>query len=258
MQNDQTSGKSTCFIDMPFGKKTDTKSGIEVDFDQIYSEGIEPAVKAAGLECIRGDMEHTGGIIHTAMFARLLLSEFVVADLTMGNPNVFYELGVRHTARPYTTIPIFATISDLPFDVSLVRAIPYELENGRLSSQAKEDLNKAIQKRIKNVLQGPLALDSPLFQLFDDFPGIQMSHEVTDVFRDRVEYSEEFKDRLEDARMAGEKDLVRDAIRAIQTELGDLKTVERGILIDLFLSYRDAEAFEDMIALYDAFPSELQ
>ena len=49
-----------------------------------------------------------------------------------------------------------------------------------------------------------------------------------------------------------------DAIREIQYELGDLKAVERGILIDLFLSYRDAEAFEDMIALYNEFPSELK
>ena len=258
MNNKSTSGKSTCFIDMPFGKKSDPKSGIEVDFDQIYNEGIKPAVEAAGLECIRGDEERSGGIIHTAMFARLLLSEFVVADLTMGNPNVFYELGVRHTARPYTTIPIFATISELPFDVSLVRAIPYELENGQLSVQAKEALKTAIINRIESVLKGPLSKDSPLFQLFDNFPGIEMSHEVTDVFRDRVEYSEEFKDRLEDARMAGSKEQIRDEIKAIQAELGNLKAVERGILIDLFLSYRDAEAFDEMIALYEEFPSELK
>ena len=258
MNDESTRGKSCCFVDMPFGKKTDPKSGIEVDFNQIYTEAIKPAVESAGLECIRGDNERGGGIIHTAMFARLLLSEFVVVDLTMGNPNVFYELGVRHTARPYSTIPIFATISELPFDVSLVRAIPYDLENGRISSQAKEDLINAIQQRIERVLKGPLSEDSPLFQLFDKFPGIEMSHEVTDVFRERVEYSEEIKDKLEDARLAGTKEEVRDAIKSIQSEMGALKALERGVLIDLFLSYRDAEAFDEMIALYDDFPSELQ
>ena len=252
------SNKATCFIDMPFGKKIDPKSGVNVDFDQIFNVGIKPAVEVAGLECIRGDMERSGGIIHTAMFARLRLSEFVVADLTMGNPNVFYELGVRHTARPYTTIPIYATISDLPFDVSLVRAIPYDLENGQLSELAAEKLISAIKDRIDSVLNGPLSKDSPLFQLFDDFPGIQMSHEVTDVFRDHVEYSEEFKDKLADARMAGSKEQVCDKIREIQAELGNLKVVERGILIDLFLSFRDAEAFDDMLSLYEAFPAELK
>ena len=42
--------RQTCFIDMPFGRKTDPKTGIEIDFDQIYAEGIEPAVCDAGLE----------------------------------------------------------------------------------------------------------------------------------------------------------------------------------------------------------------
>jgi len=250
--------RASCFIDMPFGKKIDPISGIKVDFDQVFNAGIKPAVEATGLECIRGDMESNGGIIHTAMFARLLICEFVIADLTLANPNVFYELGVRHTAKPYSTIPIFATISDLPFDVSLVRAIPYDLEQGKLTEHAQDLLISAITERINNVLYGPLSKDSPLFQLFTDFPGIQMSHEVTDVFRDQVDYSEAFKNKLEDARMLGSKDLVRDQIRTIQSDLGNLKVVERGILIDLFLSYRDAEAFDDMLSLYDEFPSELK
>jgi hypothetical protein len=82
-----------CFVDMPFGKKADPKTGTEINFDQIYNLAIKPAAEESGLECIRGDEERTGGIIHTAMFARLLLCEFVIADLTTANPNVFYELG---------------------------------------------------------------------------------------------------------------------------------------------------------------------
>lgn len=85
--------KQICFVDMPFGKKKDPKSGVEIDFDQIYEKGIEPAIRNQGLKPVRGDREETGGIIHTAMFARLLLAEFVIADMTTANPNVFYELG---------------------------------------------------------------------------------------------------------------------------------------------------------------------
>jgi tetratricopeptide (TPR) repeat protein len=258
MKNTIIVGKSTCFIDMPFGKKVDHQSGAEIDFDHIYTEAIKPAVEVSGLQCIRGDMEHSGGIIHTAMLARLLLSEFVIADLTLGNPNVFYELGVRHTAKPYSTIPIFATISELPFDVGFIRAIPYNLENGKLSEQSKKTLISAIKKRIDNSLHGPVSKDSPLFQLFDNFPGIEMSHEVTDVFRDRVKYSQEFKDKLLEARQKNSKDEVNKELKALQLELGDIKTTERGILIDLFLSYRDAEAFNEMLSLYNEFPSVLK
>ena len=78
---------------MPFGKKTDLASGAGIDFDHIYESAIKPAIKDVGLDPLRGDEEKTGGIIHQAMFARLLLAEYVVADLTPANPNVFYELG---------------------------------------------------------------------------------------------------------------------------------------------------------------------
>ena len=238
---------------MPFGVKTDPRSGLEIDFDAIYHDAIRPAIEEAGLQAIRGDQEHTGGVIHSAMFARLLLSEFVVADLTTANPNVFYELGVRHTAKPYTTIPIFATTSTLPFDVALVRAIPYELESGSLSDESAEALKLSIKQRIEKALTGPVSTDSPLFQLFGDFPGIQMSHEVTDVFRDRAEYSERFRHQLRTARNEGLQ-----ALNAVREELGDLKRVERGVLMDLFLSYRDVEAHQEMVELYEEFPSDLK
>ena len=101
-----------------------------VDFDQIYNEAIKPAIEQCGLEPLRGDEESTGGIIHSAMFARLLLSEFVVADLTLANANVFYELGIRHAAKPFTTVPIFANTSALPFDVAWFVLLVTSLKKG--------------------------------------------------------------------------------------------------------------------------------
>lgn len=250
--------RQVCFIDMPFGSKVDPKSRVEIDFDQIYEGAIQPAVEAAGLECIRGDREETGGIIHTAMFARLLLSEFVIADMTTANPNVFYELGVRHAAKPYTTIPIFATLGAPPFDVNLVRAIPYDLEDGHLTDASAEALRDAIHDRIRAALKSPVAKDSPLFQLFDEFPGIEMSHELTDVFRDRVAYSQAFKDRLAAARSQTPRDAALAALKEIEQSLGDLKVAERGVLIDLMLSYRAIEAWDEMVAPHQEMPGDVR
>ncbi|MGD8588823.1 MAG: TRAFs-binding domain-containing protein [Chromatiales bacterium] len=250
--------KQICFVDMPFGKKVEPKSGMEVDFDQIFDVGIEPAITAAGLVAIRGDREETGGIIHTAMFARLLLAEFVIADMTTANPNVFYELGVRHAAKPYTTIPIFATLGAPPFDVNMVRAIPYELEDGILGEAAAAALICEIGRRIERALSGPISKDSPLFDLFPDFPGIEMSHELTDVFRDRVEYSDRVKDALAVAREKRPREAATQAIREIARSLGDPKRLERGVLIDIFLSYRAVEAFDDMITVYEQMSADVQ
>ena len=63
---------------------------------------------AAGLEPIRADEELLGGIVHKPMFERLILCDYAVADLTTANANVFYELGIRHALRPYSTVLLFA------------------------------------------------------------------------------------------------------------------------------------------------------
>src|SRR6185295_9378691 len=106
-----------CFILMPFGEKPDVLGGAAINFDRIYDSAIRRAVEQAGLEPIRADEERTGGIIHKAMFERLLLCEYAVADLTCANANVFYELGVRHAVRAATTQVIFGKGHVPPFDV---------------------------------------------------------------------------------------------------------------------------------------------
>lgn len=250
--------RSVCFIDMPFGKKPDLASGFEVDFDRIYEAAIEPAVLESGLEPVRGDRERTGGIIHTPMFGRLLLSDYVVADLTLANPNVFYELGIRHTARPFTTVPVFAAIHPLPFDVNMVRAIPYALDQGRLTDEAAVKLKSDIRTRLEGAIRGAASKDSPLFQLIPNFPKIDLPHEITDIFQDQVRYSEEFRRRLADARAKPSDSERLAALLEIQRSLGDLKTAQSEILLDLMLSYRDVSAWDQMVKLSDELADHLK
>ena len=246
-----------CFVDMPFGQKPDLKSGVVVDFDQIYNEAIKPAIESCGLEALRGDEERTGGIIHGAMFARLLLAEFVVADLTLANPNVFYELGIRHAAKPFTTVPIFANVSALPFDVALVRAVGYELKKGKLTKAAAKKLKSQLSKRLCDAISGAATHDSPLFQLIPKFPGIDLPEEVTETFKDRIRQAEEFREILSSARAQPLREQ-REALLKIRRDLGDLKTVQRSVLIELMSSFRDAEAFEELVELYNSFPGPLK
>jgi len=249
--------RALCFVDMPFGKKADLASGTEIDFDQVYQSAIKPAIEDAGLEPLRGDEERTGGIIHGAMFARLLLAEFVVADLTMANPNVFYELGIRHAAKPFTTVPIFANVRALPFDVALVRAIPYELENGQMLATPAQKLRSELTKRLKEAAKASTP-DSPLFQLLPRFPGIDLPHDVTDAFQDRVQHEERFREMLERAREQPTNEERRAALMKIQVELGELAVVQRSILVDLLLSYRAVEAWQEMVKLCEAMPQHLK
>src|SRR5256714_6537967 len=250
--------RALCFADMPFGQKSDLKSGVIVDFDQIYNNAIKPAIEQCGLEPLRGDEESTGGIIHSAMFARLLLSEFVVADLTLANANVFYELGIRHAAKPFTTVPILANVSTLPFDVALVRAVGYTLENGKLTETSAQQLQTELAKRLRAAIDAVATNDSPLFQLIPKFPGIDLPDEVTETFKERLRYLEEFREMLSTACSQPTPRGKRDALLKIQRDLCDLKVVPRSVLLELMSSFRDAEGFEDLIDLYNAFPDSLK
>jgi len=249
--------QALCFVDMPFGQKPDLKSGVVVDFDQIYNEAIKPAIEECGLQALRGDEERTGGIIHGAMFARLLLAEFVVADLTLANPNIFYELGIRHTAKPFTTVPIFANVSALPFDVALARAVGYQLMKGKLTKGAAQKLKSQLAKRLSDAISGAATHDSPLFQLIPKFPGIDLPEAVTEAFKDRIRKAEEFREILSAARAKPLRER-REALLKIRSDLGDLKTVQRSVLIELMSSFRDAEAFEELVELYNSFPAPVK
>src|SRR5918999_5943503 len=135
-----------CFVLMPFGQKP-SPSGRLIDFDAVYQELIAPAIAAAKLEPLRADEEMEGGIIHKPMFERLILCEYAVADLTTANANVFYELGIRHAARPWSTVLVYADKSRLPFDVAPVRAVPYRLTPGGKPAEA-EDVRAIIAERL--------------------------------------------------------------------------------------------------------------
>jgi hypothetical protein len=247
-----------CFVDMPFGKKTDLTSGIEVDFDEIYNTAIAPAIAEAELQPVRGDREQTGGIIHLPMFGRLLLSPFVVADLTLANPNVFYELGIRHTAKPFTTVPIYASIHPIPFDIGMVRAIPYTLENGQLSKEAALKLKSSLAERLKQAIEQSASKDSPIFQLIKDFPALSLPPEVERIFMDVVAQAEGFRSKLSEARAKETNEERRTALLAIKLKLGKIKAAPAGALMDLMLSLRDASGWSEVVQLIDEFPDYLK
>lgn len=235
-----------CFVLMPFGRKKDS-NGMEIDFDSVYRDLIVPAVDEAGMDVVRADEEMAGGIIHKPMFERLILCEYAVADLTTANANVYYELGLRHAVRRHSTVLVFAESCRLPFDVSLLRAMPYRLSpDGKLAAEAANAKN-ALVKRLRAAYELSTsdpkgAIDSPLYQLVEDYPDVD--HTKTDVFRERCRYSTEMKQRLAAARKLGTEELL-----AIENDLGDLKAQESGVVIDLFLSYRALKAWDRIIDL---------
>jgi hypothetical protein len=236
---------------MPFGRRQ-VAGGVTIDFDAVYQQIIQPAVTDAGLEPIRADEERNGGIIHKPMFERLLLCEYAVADLTSSNANVFYELGVRHAMRARSTVLLFAKDGgQLPFDVRMLRALPYRLAPGGEPEDAAGD-RAVVAGRLRDA-RGPDS-DSPLYQLLKDYPNVTDAE--TDVFQDRVRNAVSVKRSLERA-LRLEKG-AREAVEGIEASLGPLGDAESGVLVDLLRAYREIEEWQAMVALIERMPTPLR
>ena len=140
-----------CFVIMPFGDPSVDPANTR-KLNHIYEEWIKPAVesirvprkKVARIDCHRADKAVRSGDIIRHVIEQLVTSDIVIADLTGKNPNVFYELGVRH-AVSNNTILIAEDIEDIPFDLRSLRAIPYQFDPEHML-EFKRTLTKAVKQ----------------------------------------------------------------------------------------------------------------
>ncbi len=140
----------TCFVIGPIGSEhADIDSLARKTWEEslrVMEEIIEPACANHGLTPVRADNLARAGEITGQIFRRLRDDDVVIADLTDANPNVMYELGLRHT-RDKLTIQI-GEYGRLPFDVSTIRTIQFSQSPvGRIN--AREELIRVLKKGIE-------------------------------------------------------------------------------------------------------------
>jgi hypothetical protein len=162
--------RGTCFVVMGFGKKTDFETGRTLDLNLTYNYIIKPAVTAAGLQCIRADEITHSGPIDVPMYEQLLKADVVVADLSTSNKNAYYELGVRHALKPYTTIIICEDgIKTFPFDVNHVAVRQYHHMGDGIDYGEVERFRKALTDAIVAIYgEDPRRRDSPVYTFLNN------------------------------------------------------------------------------------------
>ncbi|RPJ24524.1 MAG: DUF4071 domain-containing protein [Chloroflexi bacterium] len=156
------------FVIMPFGKKKGGDGSL-YDFNAIYSQLIRPALEAAGFEAFRADEETTSGDILTDMFQELLLADLCIADMSIDNANVFYEIGIRHAFRKRGIVHIQAGRAYMPFDVFNVRTIPYHITPEGVPDPAFLEKDRvAISRVTRDTWAADVdSIHSPIFNLLD-------------------------------------------------------------------------------------------
>lgn len=128
-----TDKERLCFVLMPFSDA----------LQEVYAKAIKPACEKAGFRSLRVDELKGAFNINRKIIEHIFTSDAIIADLTGGNPNVFYEVGVAH-AIDNKTIMITQSQSQLPFDVSGYNCLIYDAtETGleRLKNTIAETLS---------------------------------------------------------------------------------------------------------------------
>ena len=135
-----------CFVISPIGEEN---SDIRKRSDQIFTQVIEKAVTKFGYFPIRADKDPRPGIITSQIIEHLLKDELVIADLTNKNPNVFYELAIRHMVKkPF--IQIKEVLEIIPFDIVTQKTINVDYRFVDSMNRCREEIEKQIQEIEKN------------------------------------------------------------------------------------------------------------
>jgi hypothetical protein len=207
--------------------------------DEIYNFIVAPAIKLAGLEPYRSDLDLSPGAITPKMLLELLNARVVIADLTGRNPNVFYELGIAHSfARPL--ISIADSTSSLPFDAKDERVIELgEYQTSGLTYAQGEQAKNSLQESLRIVLDEQYLPPSPLRE-------VAANHSIDQLAPENPLAAEmaQIRETLEAVRKrVMSRALVSSAPRPARPDIEALRTV-----IESNMAYLDGRDFEILLA----------
>lgn len=186
--------KKSCFVIMGFGKKRDIERNREINLDLVYEEIIKKAVEenfASEYNVFRSDSILSTGLIDKRIFELLAEVDLVIADITTLNPNAIYELGIRHTLKPYSTIIMIEENYDIPFDINHLKVIKYSEINEDTSITEKNKLKNILKEYIENTKKNET--DSPIHAFCTIDINHNKSREVEKILEDKKSEEETIK-----------------------------------------------------------------
>src|SRR6185369_9756336 len=197
----------------PFGTKND------INFDDVEQKLIDPALNQLGIRG-RTTMEiRRQGNIRLDMFQRLLTADLIIADISIHNANVYYELGVRHALRGKHTFMIRAhgagvKTDEVPFDIKTDRYLTYD---GINPATSVDNLVEGLRQTINSE-----ADDSPVFQMLPDLDEQDRARflPIPRDFREEVECATQNKE-------LGDLELLAAEARGFEWEIEGMRLVGR-------------------------------
>jgi len=213
----ETQPEGICFVIAPIG---DPESDLRRRSDLILHHIIRPCVTDFELEPIRSDQISEPGLITSQIVRHLVEDKLVVADVTDKNPNVFYEMAIRHAVQK-PLVQIAADRGTLPFDVHDMRTIYVDITNLDSVDECKAQLSE----QIRTSLSGSYLPSSPVARAIDimalrqsDDAGARTNAQILSRL-DRIESS--FRGVRQESKLIAPATM--DVLKGIAAKFSDLK-----------------------------------
>jgi len=148
----------TCFYISPIGEEGSEQ---RQHSDLFLGSVVEPALEEFGLIVVRADRIGKPGMITAQIIEHVLRSKLVIADLSYHNPNVFYELCLRHVCR-LPTVQIIRKLDKIPFDLDQFRTIQIDTTSIFTMIPNLQIYKAEITTQVRTALKDPDSADNPV------------------------------------------------------------------------------------------------
>ncbi len=244
--------RPVCFMVMPFRKKkvvgpTGEGAPSELDCDALWDKAYRPAIDEAGYTPIRADFD-TGSVIVKDMLERLAFADLVVADVSLQNGNVYYEVGLRHVARETGCIMFAAEWSRQLFDIEQFTSVRYALADGSVPDAEAE----AIRAKVRDSIS---ALKNSRTPWHEFIAGPEDKARQRGVFREHAERLSAFQADVRAARLTGDKDARRQKIETLRETLPPSALEIADVAIEMLYLVRDELGWQETMEFADSLPN---
>lgn len=243
--------ENICYVIMPYGGDDPV---LQHKYEGVYRSIISAAAREAGFadaEIIREDHRGDAGMIVKNIVRHLTSSSIVIADLTGGNANVHYELGISHVFHKSSTVLICEKGTALPFDLQSLNVIPYSTDISAMATSVEKIRAAIIQRK-----EGLSAADNSVHEYVTALPAHLVEMLEMDESQSQAEIkkltleNEALKRRLEASGIQVAADEHHQTIRSILTAAkARLKYSGAALMstLKLYAEEKDLDSFVDYL-----------
>ncbi len=245
-----------CFMVMPFGTKPnpDAQRGpATINFNALWEKALQPFITDLGYTAIRADQE-LGALIILEMIERLAMADLVIADVSIPNGNVYYEIGIRHAAKDKGCVMIAADWSRQLFDIDQMRRVAYPMPEGEITDITAAAIRTKLHENdaLVHLAMGK----SPVYQCLPWYPG-QPAEARQRELQSFVDEVSAFQEESRLARRAPKAERAQKAL-ALRDRYAAKAAGLPAIATELMYTLRDAGQWQAVLDYVDSLPEQLR